>query len=698
MRKNTVLIVVSKGTFDTVERAARSEKRVKWFVPDPDADAVTECYAAIELKQGMAQLLAHARPGRATAIGFAAPEEKDSKPDLRIILGTPRSNRLIRRMHMHGDLKNLKNDEGYLILADEDSAVKTVTIAAQTRKGVLNGVYGYLEKLGMRWTSPDQPQASWPRRVLLWQEGWRIEASPCFELRGYVGSGGKAPQKPLVWMARNRMNFGGPGTSCPELAKKLGLALVGGGHVFEDIFDPDREIKKGVKLYDAHPDWFAFRNGERVRAKGHACMSHPDAVRFLLDNAVDLVTRDASRLDIYRFWPPDVWASWCECKNCRTRGNDADRYLALVHELRRRLDGKYAKGKIDHRIVLFFIVYEGSGIYPPPTRPFPIGFDMKMNQMEVWPINRCYAHRQADPECREFNRHYWCDLKGWLKVFKGKKVMGEYYNVSQYWDMATVFSQVMYADVQDYLDAGFTGLQYMHAAPGHWGPRSLTNWQLGRLQWNARQDYDAMLREFFTARFGPVAGEAGKLYALLDKAMSNLSTIKNWLEGSVSYRLQHIYGNSMKDYTTEQLFVYDHLKLHRAAGSDGTVGYGFDNFDDIMKALRTVRAGLANLRQRRNLDRVTKANLDEDIWQMDYTNGFLGLHHEFALYWEANRYGTGRPNLIRRRILATARRLAAIEVPEPALPPSGDRDSSNALCRTALAGPLRKVFGFERST
>lgn len=697
MQKSIVLIIVSKGTFDTVERASRSEKTVNWFVPDPDADAVTECYAAVELKQGLTQLLAHSRPEKASTIRFAAPKAKGSKADLRIILGTPRSNRLVRRMHMRGELRNVKNDEGYLILAGEDSAGKTVTIAARTRKGVLNGVYGYLEKLGMCWTSPDQPQAVWPRRVLLWEEGLRIEESPCFELRGYFGrSGGNTPEKPLIWMARNRMNFGGAGTTRPELAKKLGLSLVGGGHVFEKIFDPDHEIKKGVKLYDAHPEWFAFRNGKRVRTKGHACMSHPDAVRFLLDNAVDLVTRDAGKLDIYRFWPPDVWTSWCDCKDCKTRGNDADRYLAIVHELRRRLDEEYEKGKIDHRIVLFFIVYEGSGIYPPPTRPLPIGFDMRMNQMEVWPINRCYAHRQADPECREFNRHYWSDLRGWLKVFKGKKVMGEYYNVSQYWDMATVFSRVMYDDIQDYLAAGFTGVQYMHAAPGHWGPRSLTNWQLGRLQWNPKQDYDAMMREFFSARFGPVAGEAEKLYCLLDRAMSNLSTIKSWMTGSVNYRLRHIYEDTMADRSTEQLFVYDHLTLHRAVGSDGTVGCGFDNFDDIMKALRTVRAGLAKLRRRRGLDSVTKANLDEDIWQIDYTNDLLGLHYEFALYWEANRYGTGRPSLNRRRILATAKRLASIEVPQPALPPSGD--SSNALSRTALASPLKRVFGFDRST
>ena len=50
MHRKGIEIVVSKGRFDTVELAARSEKSVKWFVPDTDADAVTQCYGALELK------------------------------------------------------------------------------------------------------------------------------------------------------------------------------------------------------------------------------------------------------------------------------------------------------------------------------------------------------------------------------------------------------------------------------------------------------------------------------------------------------------------------------------------------------------------------------------------------------------------------------------------------------------------------
>ncbi len=440
MRGKGVEIVVSKGRFDTVELAACSEKSVKWFVPDTDADAVTQCYGALELKTMLKELFRHSTQ-KTPSISFIEPSEETRVPELRIILQRQKN-------------VKVKNDEGYSIRAGKEGKIRTITITAGTRKGILNGVYRYLEELGMRWTSPEQPQAVWPERVILWKKGMHIHESPCFELRGYYGENTcNTPEKPLAWMARNRMNFGGPGLERPEFAKKLGLLLVGGGHVFEKIFDPDRKIKGEKKLYDTRPEWFAFRNGKRERARGHVCISNPDAMNFLLDNAVSIIVSEAKNIDAYRFWPPDVWHSWCECKDCTRNGNDADRYLCLVHELRKRLDAEYEKGKIDHRIILFFIIYEGSGIYPPPTRPFPRGFDMEMNQMEVWPINRCYVHRQADPQCREFNKHYWDDMKCWLKVFKGKKIMGEYYNVSQYRDTATVFSRVMFDDVRDYAEA-----------------------------------------------------------------------------------------------------------------------------------------------------------------------------------------------------------------------------------------------------
>ena len=688
-------ISVSKGRFATVEEGAGAEDQVRWFSPDPaavaDAYAVSRCYAAVELRDGLRQLYDHAQQPTPEIV-FAEPTGDAIEGELTIYLGAPDSHPAVEALARGGELESLGED-GYLILAGGSALKRTLTIAALGRKGLLNGVYGYLGYLGLGWASPDQPQAAWPQQLTPWIRGLCLRETPAFRLRGFLmPRPGERPELPLLWMARNRMNMAGPRMPCPAYAKKLGMTLMGGGHVFEELFDPELEVEPGVTLFQAHPDWFAMRDGVRVPARGHACMSNPEAVEYLLDRATERILEKGQTLDVYRFWPLDVWQRWCECPDCLGQGNDADRYLELIHALRQRLGAAYEAGRIDHRPILFFIVYEGSGIYPPPTCPLPEGFDQAMNWMEVWPINRCYAHRQADPECLEFNRHYWRDLQGWLEMFDGTVVMGEYYNVSKFSDLATVFSRVMFADVQDYVEAGISGLQYMHAAAGCWGTRSLTNWQLAQLQWDSNREYDGLLRTFFALRYGPLGEEMEKHYSLLDRAMSNLSVIKSWIAGSLSRRLQHVYADNMADRSTEQLFVYDHLRLHRAEGSDGTIGYGYDNLDDIMAALYRVRGALRKLLGGNDLSPVVRANLEEDLWQVEYTLEFLALHHEFARYWEANRTDSGDPERHRRRILELADSLAATEVPE--LASTKPEIRRNALVQTDLREPLKKAFEY----
>ena len=686
-----IVIVASTGRFQNVTQAAHAEKSVKWFVPDPDADAVTESFAAAELRNGL-QCLFHHSKGSAPEIRFAAPEQPlESDIDLHIILGTMQSSQLVRLLLRKNEVAAI-HGEGYLIRAGTQNNVRFILIAGLERKGVLNGVFRYLEELGMRWISPDQPQAVWPNNVKAWNASLHIVESPHFEFRGmyYADSKQAGTDDLLIWMTRNRLNMGSAGLSGAAFAKKLGLKLVGGGHLFQKIMDPDREFKPGVKLYDAHPEWFPLMHDNmRCRGKGYLCMSNPKGRKYLVENVKQMILKDADWLDIFRFWPADSWGQGCCCRECRKIGNNADLYLLLVHELRQAMDAAHAQGKLRHRIGMFFICYEGSSIYPPPTRPLPKGFDLEMNWMEVWPINRCYAHRQADPTCREFNLHYWRDLCGWRKTFPGKIVMGEYYNVSQYFDMATVFAEVMRADFKDYARIGIAGAQYMHVAPKHWGPRALTNWQFGRLLWNPGSVTRNMQADFFKQRFGALGPMAERLYRCLDQAMANLSAIKSWMAGSVSYRLRHVYGEMTADRSTEDLFVYDHLRFHRPHGSNGRIGFGLDNFDDIMAALQEVHAGLSKLRGRSALDPVVKANLDEDLWQIAYTLDFIGIHYEFARYWEAESYGRGQSALHKRRVIALARKLHRTKVRGIAA------ETGNALENTDLIKPMQRAFNFK---
>lgn len=678
----SISIVVNPGRFDSIEAAACAEATINWHRDETAAGAITECFAATELRDHLRELCRHA--GEEASVSLVAPDH-ESKADVRIVLGAPETNPLIAAARRRRLIGSIPAGEGCRIA----SRGRDVFIAGSTRKGVLNGVYRYLEALGMRWTDPHHEQARWPSRVTPNPRGLDLAEAPDFAVRGYYGAnGGSAPERVLLWMARNRMNFGGPGLECPALAAKLGIMVVDGGHVFERM-TPDRMLD-GKRLADAHPDWFAMRRCARTPSRGHLCLSNRHAFECLLDDVEEEILQKAAHLDAYRVWPPDDWKPWCECESCRRLGNASDRYLLVVHELRQRLDRAVRDGRIDHPIILFFLAYEGSDTFAPPLRALPAGFDKALNWMEVWPINRCYAHRLADPRCGELNRHYQRDLIGWRKAFHGPTVMGEYYNVSLFSDMATVFAQVMRADARDYHAAGFAGLEYMHASPGCWGPRSLTNWQLARLLWRARRDDDAMLDEFFLARYGEDGRRMRGLVEQIDRAMSNLIAVKSWLSGSLNNRLRHIYEETTADRTSESPFVYEHLSLHRQTRT-GAIGFGYDNLDDCVQAVRRVLAGVRAVRRAGRCPAAAGA-LAEDEWLLAYTEAMLALHHEFALYWEAAKADSRRTARHARRIRHYADRLAGMEVPEPGLKP--EKRPTNGLKRSDLLVPLRRVLGY----
>ena len=180
MKDCKIRIDVSRGSFKTVATAARSEKKVNWFVPDTDADAVTECYAAIELRNGIRTLCRNADRTDA-AVSFVVPGRKLRSACLQIVLGTPSSNPRVAALQDAGGMRGVSHSEGYLILARREARTRILYIAALTRNGVLNGVYRYLEELGLGWTSPDRIQAAWPKRVVFWKEGLLLTDAPRFE-------------------------------------------------------------------------------------------------------------------------------------------------------------------------------------------------------------------------------------------------------------------------------------------------------------------------------------------------------------------------------------------------------------------------------------------------------------------------------------------------------------------------------------
>lgn len=169
----------------------------------------------------------------------------------------------------------------------------------------------------------------------------------------------------------------------------------------------------------------------------------------------------------------------------------------------RAVDGRH--------IALYAESYEGSFNLDPPSRPLPEDFDRGRIMIQLFPINRCYQHDMFDPACRELNRQYAWALDAWLKGPLGKQlIVGEYYNVSQYFDLAIGFSRVMDADLKRYLRRGVYGVHYMHVPNAAWGTRTLTQFQFARQLWNPAEDRRTIMREYLRRRYGRQAPAADR--------------------------------------------------------------------------------------------------------------------------------------------------------------------------------------------
>jgi hypothetical protein len=655
-----ILIRLNVAPFASVTEAAASEQQVDWRRDEPSARACTLAYAAQELRAHLRHIARVAEPG--LRVDFATSE--DGRPaDLEIVLavrdqlaGTPWARPAAAQTFV--------TPEAFLVRAVRHAGRQGILITAPSRQGVLYGAYRYLTWLGFRWVHKDEPLGSLEYTGRLWSPALRLAEGPAFAVRGLLAEGARDARL-ATWGARNAFNLLEARPEDSAFLKKLGYQVFAGGHVMETVFDPDRAGPGGKPIFEERPEWFALRDGKRLRRKGYVCLADPKAMAYMLDGLLADVRAKAQAmpLDSYKFWGADTWGAWCECKHCLAMGNSTDRYLRLVAGLRRRMD-TLREGVIDgRRIALYAEAYEGSYNLEPPSRPLPKGCDDERVFLEYFPINRCYQHHLFDPACRELNRQYAWALDAWLKGPMGRRlVVGEYYNVSQYYDLAIGFSRVMDADLKRYRRLGVKGVHYMHVPSAAWGTRTLTQFQFATQLWDPGVDRGAIVEEYLRRRYGRQAPLARRLHEGIERSMACITSITSWSDASLAMVMRRVLGAPIHHKMIyDTLFPADHLKLFRSevrgrppAGTSGSLE---ESVAGLCTAQRLVDRLLATA-----TDPQVRRRLREDRFLVRYTCLTLEFFFALACLWHASKYGgqvRGRFGQVER----LARQLARLELP-----------------------------------
>ena len=420
-----------------------------------------------------------------------------------------------------------KADTGYRLTPTEGG----ITLYGNGRVGALYAAYTLLKLQGIRWYYPEDDGEILPPEI---HTLCLPESEACYapDMRDGRGLDLFAPLKDsakfLLWMARNRMNITADHVYTAALGDKLGMTFRIGGHMFEPFLMPDKPLADGRTIWEAHPEWYGLppdgiRRKHRVMCD-QFCVSRPDLVDYLAGILIGKLRgewRHVDRVDIWGF--DNGGGHSCHCEDCKRLGNDTDRAIFFLSELRRRLDREPDVSGV----VLVGCAYEGTKTMAAPSRPIPENLKAR-DCIVCYPIHRCYAHTFDDPACPT-NGEYMKTISPWLTAEDHlPMIIGEYYNVSRYEDLPLVFAGSMAHDIPLYKQMGFTSITYMHPPLYNWGVRALNHLLLAELSWDAGADATALCEEYFTLLYGSHKDAVQKAYADIERATEHIGSYRNW--------------------------------------------------------------------------------------------------------------------------------------------------------------------------
>ena len=580
-----VTIVANPGPFTSIKEASVGEEKVNWWDANLSDDrACTECFAALEL----ARFLPVCTSFSTDDIRLTSPNPLPPTGHV-FLIGSKQSNKLIASYNIP-ERANLKTDESFLIRTVGDKNRTITIIEGKDRVGTLYGVNNYLNHLGIHFYGLGEKGTVYPPEPVKLPQVLSVIENPSFLTRGFWAWEERGNEDFFLWMARNRMNLWTAGEKNRiHFLKKLGMKLTAGGHTIHEYFldphaeypydhpkfqgdddkhkDPyaagkeyagDTNADGKLTYFEAHPEWYGLRNGKRSSGiKGsfgdNYCTSNADATKELAKNLIQSLTDGRWRhADTVDFWMLDV-GKWCECESCRRQGTYTDRLFDVIHTVLTEIHNAHRQGRLQRNVQLVTLAYQET--LSPPTRPLPDRFDYANCSVTFFPIQRCYVHPLADPNCTEINKALLDDYQGWATAagrrYTGPIFIGEYYNVSSIKSLPVLFTKIMAADIPWYYKTGARHFHYMHTPTRLWGTWTLNQYLLARLLWDINTEVNALLEDYFHQYYPRTTDHARAFYRHLEAATANIKPFKH-----------HVTGYSLRSKLASksaELFPLDHL-------------------------------------------------------------------------------------------------------------------------------------------
>lgn len=509
----------------------------------PDEPDELEIKAFTELEKYLARL------------GGVEALERGEETPITIEIGSAANNDVLRE-------RAAVDESGFFI----EVTPTTVRLAGTTPTATLYAVYDLLERLGCRWFMPGEIGEVVPRLERVQLETMAEVEVPDF--KGRILQALPRGEASEEWALRN----------------KLGGSVYPGAHSWAWLVPPK-------KYFESHPEYFSLVNGERVPRQ--LCTSNPDVIRIAAQTIIDAHTADPS-VNWYGIGPNDG-GGFCECERCRAQDTgDWDPFANEVSITDRFLRFANAVAEQVHEVYpdIKFAFYVYHNYMRPPREVMP---DPSIIPA-IAPIALCRLHGMGNPVCPERNYHQYL-IREWTRICPEVYHRGYSYNLAGPNLSLNYVSRWAY-EIPYCKRAGITGFRVeTQMSWANYGP---LGYVMAKLMWDADQDVQALLEDYYDKFYGPAANPMQEYWTRMDRARRDAP----YHTGN-AVNIPDIYTPTVMEYLRERIMLAEKRartqpyaeRVHIAAQSLAyleaflAMREASERFDwrEAMKALNTMR-------------------------------------------------------------------------------------------------------------
>lgn len=444
---------------------------------------------------------------------------------------------------------------------------------AHDEGGSLQAVYGFLRILGVRWYLPGELGEVLPELTTIALPELDQEVHPDFGLRQFLGPAWfNAPVDTVLWSRRLGLNHGfelmGAGPNTHGLGRVLGRP----------------EMKQ------AHPEYYAMIGGKRLiseKAVGHACWSSSG----LVDETVAYARTVFDHYDepTLQLSPADG-IQMCQCEDC-SKLTPSDAVWGFLDRV-----GKEVLNTHPDRLLV--------GAAYTSYRTPPEGIE-KLSPNIAVRINNVGRPNLQDPD-------HWDWYQSLVESWRAKTTSGKIIRVENNYHDTVIHPHQFARDLKAMKGISVGEMNEVARAAvtagpgqiyGKMGTNHLNRYINARFLWDADQDIEEVLTEYYQRFYGP-AKDA--MRAAFDYAESNYT-----LEGRSVILLP------------ERIQLLERLHKAKAVAGDSIYSQRIQLIIDEFDPLEELKTKLATTQTRGDVPGYRPWNLDSGKWDKDRKNSVI---------------------------------------------------------------------------